>query len=345
MISKDQRIAAFVGFSEFLRNTESAEILDDWAQQAYLRNNWFVPKNVLAALSAIAAMLRDEERLSQWVAQYPEVENPATIGVVLAGNLPAVGFHDLLCVLISGHRLLVKPSKDDTVLIELILEKLCEIEPAFREAVTFAERINAADAYIATGSDNTARYFETYFASKPHIIRKNRVSVAVLSGNETTTELQGLCSDIFLYFGLGCRNVSKVYVPEGYAFSAFYETAEAFRDYAAHHHKYFNNYEYNKSILLVNGDEHLDNGFLLIQESERLVSPLSMIYFETYHEPAEVKARLDALREKIQCVVTGLDLGEKEVPFGKSQQPSLTDYPDGVDVMAFLSGIGGRKEE
>ncbi len=339
MISTDRRIAAFVGFSEFLSAPENSGLIDDWAEQAYRANTWFVPRNVRSALEAISAMLADPVSVSDWYTSYQEVSDPVKVGVVLAGNIPAVGFQDILCVLISGHRLLVKPSKDDTVLIRLILDKLCKIEPAFRPYIQFVERINEAGAYIATGSDNTARYFEYYFSSKPHIIRKNRVSVAVLTGTETQEEMDSLCSDIFTYYGLGCRNVSKLFVPRGYEFPALYESAGLFRDYAAHHHKYFNNYEYNKSILLVNGEDHFDNGYLLIQKNERLVSPLSMLYYEEYDDVEDVKSTLSANREKIQCIVSGIDLDMPVVKFGQTQLPGLSDYPDGVDVMEFLSRL------
>lgn len=339
MISTDRRIAAFVGFSEFLRSPENSSVIDGWAEQAYRTNNWFVPGNVRYALEAIGAMLADRTALQDWYASYPKAAASAKIGVVMAGNIPAVGFQDLLCVLISGHRLLVKPSKDDYVLTRLILDKLCEIEPAFRDYIRFVERINEADAYIATGSDNTARYFEYYFSSKPHIIRKNRVSVAVLNGAETSAELEGLCADIFRYYGLGCRNVSKLFVPAGYDFSPLYESAESFRDYAVHHHKYFNNYEYNKSILLVNGEDHLDNGYLLIQRSGKFASPLSMVYFDEYENLESVRNELAVNASKIQCVVSGCDLGTPVVKFGESQYPGLRDYPDGVDIMEFLGNL------
>src|SRR5690606_29059246 len=342
MISKEKRIEAFLGFSEFIRAAENEAEINEWAESAYRRNNWFVPENVLYALQSIASMLEDRDRLRQWLETYDEVTQPAKIGVVLAGNVPAVGFHDLLCVLISGHKLLVKPSKDDTVLIHLILEKLCELEPALRESIQLVEKINEADAYIATGSDNTARYFEYYFSSKPHIIRRNRVSVAILRGDESEADLHNLCSDILLYFGLGCRNVAQMYVPQGYDFSKLYDQVESYRNYAANHHKYFNNYEYNKSIYLVNREPHLDNGFLILRESDRLTSPLSVVYYKEYHELEEVNEILETNQDKIQCVVSDGSIGNS-VRFGESQQPGLSDYADGVDVMAFLSGLSIKK--
>lgn len=339
MISTDRRIAAFVGFSEFLTSPESSSVVEDWAERAYRANNWFVPENVKTALSAIAAMLSDSAALRTWLAGYPESKEPKKVGVVLAGNIPAVGFQDILCVLISGHKLLVKPSKDDAVLTRLILDKLCELEPGFADQIKYVERINESDAYIATGSNNTARYFEYYFSSKPHIIRKSRTSVALLSGRETTEELDGLCFDIFRYFGLGCRNVSKLLVPKGYDLSVLYERAEQFRNYAANHHKYFNNYEYNKSILLVNREEHLDNGFLLLQQNEKLFSPLTMVYFEEYSDLEEVSGALLEKQSEIQCVVSHLELSVPTVSFGNSQYPGLSDYADGVDVMDFLTRL------
>jgi len=258
----------------------------------------------------------------------------------MAGNIPAVGFHDALCVVLSGHQLLAKLSKDDTVLMTYLLTTLQKIEPELAENITFVDRINQADAYIATGSDNTARYFEYYFAAKPHLIRKNRTSVGVLSGMETEPELTGLIDDMLMYFGLGCRNVSKLYVPVDYDFSKLLEIAEARTTEFAHHHKFFNNYEYNKAVLLVNGTQHQDNGFLMITPNEALVSPLSVVYYEEYPSLEWVQGKLAQQADKIQCVVAPDGLIPDAIPFGQAQSPGLTDFADRVDTMAFLSNVG-----
>ncbi len=338
-IPKALRYKAFVDLGEFLRNPINQVELTDWADRAHQHNNWFIPENVLTSLAALGSAMLEPHALKTWMDAYPEPAETLKIGVVMAGNIPAVGFHDAMCVLISGHRLLARLSSDDTVLMRMLLDKLSEFVPAFRENIAYVERINEADAYIATGSDNTARYFEYYFSKKPHIIRKNRTAVGVLTGTESSDALRGLAADIFRYYGLGCRNVSKVYVPAGYDFSELFREVESFRSYAAHHHKYFNNYEYNKSVLLINRVPHLDNSFLLIREEQELVSPLSVLFYEEYDSPEALNRLLSEQREKIQCVVGNPEVPGVSVPFGKSQSPGLTDYADGVDVMAFLSSL------
>ncbi len=303
------------------------------------RNGWFVPENTLLALQKIAQNYLDKDKLTQFLDIYEEKNTEKKVGVVMAGNVPAVGFHDALCVLLSGHKLLAKLSKDDTPLMLFLLETLKKLEPEFKNAIQIVDRINEADAYIATGSDNTARYFEYYFAQKPHIIRKNRTAVAILNGEESKEELAGLGEDILRYFGLGCRNVSKVYTPEGYDFSRLFEVLGDKRDFYANHHKYFNNYEYNRSILLVNQTPHFDNGFLMFTESDAIVSPLSVVYYQNYESIPQLVSLLESQREKIQCIVANSDKFPGSVPFGKAQSPGLNDYADGVDTMAFLSKL------
>lgn len=286
-------------------------------------NAWFTPSQCDLALKGILKFLV-KGKLEAWVHGYSIPENPKKVGVVMAGNIPLVGFHDLLCVLISGHHLAAKLSSQDTVLMRYVVEQLVKIEPRFRDHITFVERLNDVDAVIATGSDNTARYFEYYFRNKPHIIRKNRSSIAVLQGSETDEQLVALGKDVFSYFGLGCRNVSKLIVPEGYDFSRILRLWEAYRD-VSNHHKYVNNYDYNKSILLVNRTPFLDNGFVLITENSASVSPISVVY---YAHSADLNS------DKIQCIVSS-----DGVPFGKSQEPELTDYADNVDTLKFLTGL------
>ncbi len=300
------------------------------------RNGWFVPENTILSLQKIAENYLDRTKLTQFVSRYAETNTPKKIGVVMAGNVPAVGFHDALCVLLSGHQLLAKLSKDDTPLMLFLLETLKRLEPTYKDQIQLVERINEADAYIATGSDNTARYFEYYFARKPNIIRRNRTAVAVLDGQESGEDLIALGEDILRYFGLGCRNVSKLYVPPGYDFSKLYEALEPQRDFYANHHKYFNNYEYNRSILLVNQTPHFDNGFLMFTENEAMVSPLSVVYYENYESLSLLSTELAAQSEKIQCIVADPDSFPGAVRFGQAQSPGLADFADGVDTMAFL---------
>jgi hypothetical protein len=283
----------------------------------------------------------NKDDLQTWLGRYLiKPGEPKKIGLVLAGNIPLVGFHDVLCVLVSGNIAQIKASSQDARLITEVLKRLIAIEPAFAQQFGFTDRLKDFDAVIATGSNNTSRYFEYYFGKVPHIIRKNRNSVAVLTGNETTEQLHALGHDIFDYFGLGCRNVSKLFVPQGYNFVPFFEAIEPYKN-IIHHHKYNNNYDYNKSIYLVNRDKHLDNGFLLVKEDQNMVSPLAVLFFEYYDTKAEVEELLRQKSESIQCIVSAeaLNVNNQVVDFGKSQQPALWDYTDGADTMDFLTKL------
>ncbi len=340
MISRIRRINAFIRLGQFIGDPANEETIAEWVAAAKSRNNWFTPANVRLSLSAIAEQYLSEEKLKSWAENYPEPAQSRKIGVVMAGNIPAVGFHDALCVLVSGHILWAKTSSDDPLLIRALLGKLVEIEPEFGEYIQFVERLNDSDAYIATGSNNTARYFHYYFAKKPNIIRKNRTSVAALTGKETREELRALATDILQYFGLGCRNVSTIFVPHGYDFTGFYQAIEEMADDYVNHHKYFNNYEYNKSIYLVNRIAHSDNGFLLATESTALVSPISVLHYQHYDSVEELKTTLQASEDSIQCIVAGPGLHLPEaLPFGGAQAPGLSDYADGIDTMEFLATI------
>jgi len=304
-------------------------------------NPWFTQENVKHAILAISEMLNGEN-LSNWLAAYtiPEkLQNPKKIAVVMAGNIPLVGFHDFLCVLISGNNFMGKLSSDDKRLLPALSKLLIAIEPDFSEKIEFADNfIRNFDAVIATGSNNTARYFEYYFGKYPNIIRKNRNGVAVLSGNETNEDFKALGEDIFMYFGLGCRSIPKLFVPENYSFNAFFQSIEDFKQIFLNH-KYKNNYDYYRSIYLVNSEKHLDNGFLLLKESQAFASPVSVIYYEYYKSQNELLRHLEANNKKIQCIVSNDSENNKQIPFGKSQFPDLSDYADGVDTMKFLLGL------
>ncbi|MCE6987888.1 acyl-CoA reductase [Dyadobacter sp. CY323] len=339
MISRIQRVDAFINLGKFITDLQNKEVIQEWVELANSRNNWFTPENVRKSLDAIATVFLDPANLRNWADHYPEPLLPKKIGVVMAGNIPAVGFQDAMSVLMSGHILLAKPSSDDQVLISALLKELVNIEPGFASSIQFVDRLNDADAYIATGSDNTARYFHYYFAKKPNIIRKNRTSVAVLTGNESAEELMGLGTDVLQYFGLGCRNVSKVFVPAGYDFTKFYESIQFMDTRFLHNHKYFNNYEYNKSIFLINRVPHFDNGFLMITESPALVSPISVLHYETYTDSEALQTQLEANAEKIQCVISGEGQVPGSLSFGEAQKPGLFDYADGVDTMQFLANL------
>jgi len=308
-------------------------------ETAQFANPWFTPENVRQAVTANLQLLKTEN-LNDWLQPYQqdfEKDNPKTVGLILAGNIPMVGFHDILSCLIAGFNVQIKTSSDDKLLIPYFLKKLIEIEPAFEDKITLVDRLAKFDLIIATGSNNSSRYFEYYFKNVPHIIRKNRNSVAVISGDETEADLYKLGHDIFDYFGLGCRNVSKLFFPQGYDYSRFFQAIESFSS-IANHYKYHNNYEYNKAIYLVNGDQHLDNGFLLLKKDERISSPLGVAYFEEYDDISQLAERLRADKDLIQCIVTDLKIvgSDSLVSFGNSQCPGLTDYADGINIFDFL---------
>jgi hypothetical protein len=307
----------------------------------YQYNAWFTPQNVEHAVRSIGKMLNKED-LTKWLDRYQIDYNNESkcVGLILAGNIPLVGFHDVLCVLITGNYALIKASAQDARLIKYVLNMLVKIEPEFQSRYNIVDRLQNFDAVIATGSNNSSRYFEFYFSKVPNIIRKNRNSVAVLTGNETTGQLYQLGHDIFDYFGLGCRNVSKLLVPEGYNFIPFFEAIQP-HESIINHHKYNNNYDYNKSIYLVNKEKHLDNGFLLVKEDERMVSPLAVIFYGQYKDTASVETLLKRKSEHIQCIISTADVkaANQVVGFGESQQPALWDYADGVDTMDFLTKL------
>ena len=303
-------------------------------------NGWFTLQSVQRTIAATAKMLNGPD-LAAWLNNYGlRQHNPKRIGLILAGNIPMVGFHDILCVLVTGNIALIKLSSQDSRLIKYVLNLLTDIEPAYKDQLIYTERLENFDAVIATGSNNTSRYFDYYFGKVPNIIRKNRNSIALISGYETTEELARLGHDIFDYYGLGCRNVSSMMVPEGYDFTQLFEAIESFYP-VGDHHKFHNNYDYNKAIYLVNRDKHLDNGFLLLKEDERFTSPLAVLFFQYYKTLDAALGILNSRSAEIQCVVSEMNVvtGTQIVPFGQSQYPKLWDYADGVDTMQFLSNL------
>ncbi len=297
------------------------------------RNQWFTPENVRTALNAIAGELTFSN-LKKWTDNYPELDSdikPVSVGVIMAGNIPLAGFHDFLSVLVTGNNIIVKTSSQDPDLIVFIGKILIEINPAFREKMIFTDSLlKNFDAVIATGSNNSSRYFEYYFGKYPHIIRRNRNSIAIIEGDESADELKRLGSDIFTYFGLGCRSVSKVFVPEGYDVAGL---ASNWQQYAglADHNKYANNYDYNKAIYLINREKFLDTGYLLLKESFNLISPVSVLHYEYYKTPDFLGKKTVKEKDKIQCIVS-----RKHTPFGSAQSPRLWDYADGIDTLQFL---------
>ncbi len=338
------RIVAFVHLGENLRKylegreqSSYSSVLDRAIVAAKNENLWFTDESIQNALRGLVYLL-DEEKLQNWLAKYTFSEQPKTVACVLAGNVPMVGFHDMLCVLLAGHKFVGKASSKDSRLLFAIAEILKDIELRCGEQIQFVANLQNVnyDAVIATGSNNTARYFEQYFGKKPNIIRKGRSSVAILTGNETPEQLQGLADDIFMYFGLGCRNVSKLYIPKGFDIRTIFPKFEKYSHYK-NHNKWMNNYDYNRSIYLVNQEAFYETGFALFKENSAMLSPISTVYYQEYNSLDELKIVLSQYSEQLQCVVS--NTGGDFIPLGKAQFPELDDYADGIDTLAFLQKI------
>jgi len=339
MISRIQRIETFVHVGIALHTLlDDEERWDELCLKAINENPWFTEPNLKSAVLGIIAML-EPMALNRWAEQYSEPKEPKTVGLVMAGNLPFVGFHDVLCVLISGHNLMARFSSTDSVLAKEFFSMLKEINPAMHSTIQIVEQLKGMDAVIATGSDNTSRYFDYYFSKYPHVIRKNRNSCAVITGLETDEEVAQLGQDIFQYYGLGCRSVSKLLIPKGYDITRLFPHWEIYKA-VIHHHRYANNYEYQKSLLLINSITHLDTGFLLIKEEPTLASAISVLHYEFYEDEENLHQILNRDLEKTQCIAVSKPADYpsqyRAVPFGTTQSPTLWDYADGVDVMDFL---------
>ena len=317
------------------------EHLQAYVGRTEFNNKWFTKDNQKQSLLAIASQFLDKDKLEEWVSAYdiPEENKAKTVGLVLAGNIPLVGFHDVLTVFISGHKSLIKLSDKDRFLLPHLLNKLKEFAPASEAYFEVTEKMSDLDAVIATGSNNSARYFEAYFGKYPNIIRKNRHAVAVLNGKETEEELRALGHDIFSYFGLGCRNVSKIYLPTGYDFNLLMETLHEF-NYLIHNSKYKNNFDYNIALLQLNKVPLVNNGSIILVENEALTSRIATLHYEFYEDVNEVEKALQMRQEELQLVATNLDFkGLNVKKFGEAQQPSLSDYADGVDSLEFLTKL------
>jgi hypothetical protein len=375
----EKRIIAFAKLGAILR-TVSKEFtdrssklihisgLESSIEQAHRHNGWFTEENILLAIGSLGEMLR-EDKLTTWLKKYPIKGSPKLkiqkVGVIMAGNIPLVGFHDFLCVLISGNTFVGKLASDDSFLLPAVAEILITIEPGFKDKIHFtpsfikAKRVSkpnasperagkrgaaAVDCFIATGSNNSARYFEYYFKEHPHIIRKNRNAIAILNGKETEADLANLGKDIFQYFGMGCRNVSKMYIPEDFNLDKLFTAIVDFGD-VINHNKYYNNHQYYRTIYLLNSEKFLDNNFLMLKESEQIASPVATLYYERYKNQKELTAKLVALKDQVQCVVTSSpallpkEKGVAYVTFGQAQSPELWDYADGVDTIEFLLAL------
>ncbi len=335
----DNRIKAFSELGEILRNTlegKTAKFSSELSRlidTQYLKNPWFTPENVRMAVRAVADQLT-HENLTKWTYGYPALKHDASpfkVGVIMAGNIPLVGFHDFLSVLMTGNDIIIKTSSKDPDLIVLLSDILGEINPEFSRKIRFAEgTLSGFDAVIATGSNNSSRYFEYYFGRYPSIIRKNRNSIAVIEGSESGGELEALGTDVFSYFGLGCRNVSKIFVPEGFDLEKMTAEWKRFSN-LIDHQKYANNYDFSKAVFLVNREKFLDTGFLLLKESKSIYSPVAVLHFEYYKNHSDIEKLKMEFSDDIQCIT-----GREYIPFGKSQFPFLWDYADNTDTIDFL---------
>ena len=334
------KISALVSLGNLIRNKINSAHFQKKIETAHNQNGWFTPDNIRFALSSIADKFLDADKLKKWVSAYQLTSvPPKKVGLILAGNIPLVGFHDILSVFISGHHASIKYSSKDKILIPFILDLLAGIDSETATSFSVVENMKDIDAIIATGSDHTARYFEYYFRNHPHIIRKNRNSIAILSGNESPDDINSLSYDMFTYFGLGCRNVSKLYVPE--SFNPVHFLDHLSNPFEVHNHfKYSNNYIYNRTILLMKKSEHLDNGFILLKEDTDIHPPLSVIYYEKYDSIPSLLKKIEPISDKIQVIVSKDNIpGIPTVPIGTSQQPELWDYADGVDTLGFLTNL------
>ncbi len=327
-----QRIDLFAGLGNYLKKNPSG--WEEAKRKAAAANNWFTEAFIQIAADNIINRFLQKELLSEWVSRYPSIGSGPSrkIGLVMAGNIPLVGFHDLLAVIMCGHRLTAKLSSKDDVLMRFITDTLFEMAPELSKEIEITDNLKGCDAYIATGSNQSARYFDYYFAKYPHIIRSNKTSAAILTGKETTEELALLADDIHLFFGLGCRNVTKVFVPENYDFIPLLQSFDRYA-YLREMHKYANNYDYQLSILLLNKQHYMTNGTTLVTQHDSLFSPIGVLYYDYYANKEELSSELTQ-NPGLQCLV-----GHGFVPFGEAQKPGLTAYADGVDTMQFLTEL------
>lgn len=319
-------------------HSDEAGRLNDVITRAHSANSWFTSQHIIHALKSLTVMLSELERPYKKSA-IPYSGNPKTVALIMAGNIPLVGFQDLLHVLLSGHRALCKLSDDDKVLMPYIADILTTHTPELKEYIRFSEAtVKDFDAVIATGSNNTARYFEYYFGKYPHIIRKNRNSVAVLTGNESAEELTLLADDIFMYFGLGCRNVSALLLPEGFDMGSLINACQKYSG-LGNHTKYMNNYEYYRAIHMVNNTPFIDGGFFILLETDIVSSPPGIIHYQKYGSMEQAVQRISAMNEQLQCIISAEDTIKGSIPPGSSQQPGLFDFADGVNTFEFLGAL------
>jgi len=306
-------------------------------QIAKINNGWFSEQSITFAFNSWSKSLNIDS-LKKWISNYsiPECNTRKTVAIIMAGNIPLVGFHDFIAVLVSGHNVLVKLSSNDKIILPFLSSYLCKIAPSFLERIQFTEKkLSCFEAVIATGSNNTSRYFQYYFGKYPNIIRKNRNSVAVLNGMESEEQLTKLAKDIFQYFGLGCRSVSKIYIPKGYHFDSFFKAMFHWK-HVINDSKYMNNYDYNKAVYLMSHNPNLlDNEFMLLKEDTGFSSPISVLYYEYYTSKEKLQKKILENNHQIQCVVSNIGI-KNQIYFGETQHPNLWQYADQIDTLQFL---------
>lgn len=323
------------GLGKWFKNYKDNE-LGNLMRRAEMENPWFTEDSLTYCFNSWANTLTKDE-IDLWLSNYSLTNEPKTIGLIPAGNIPLVGLHDLLCVLASGHSVNIKLSTKDSVLMKACIEQIRKIDPSLGENINVVDRISDIEAIIATGSDNTFRYFENYFGHLPHVFRKNRNSIAIVSGDESDEELARIGDDIFTYFGLGCRNITHILFPDGYNTNRFFEAILTHSD-VINHNKYANNYTYHNALYLMNKVPFLDNNFLMLKESNELYSPIGVMHHHFYKDQEEVETFLDENSESIQCIVSQINKKDY-IPLGESQKPKLGDYADMVDTMSFLTSL------
>ncbi len=336
MTEIQQHLKAFSYLGQVLRELpQTNHPLVTAIDKAHQSNRWFTKHHIIHALAAWGKILT-KSNIESWMLKYDHFNTEVkVVGIVMAGNLPMVGFHDLMCVLFSGNKAQVKLSKDDAFLIPACVAILSESYPKISENVYFTEnKLSNFDVVIATGSNNTARYFEYYFRSTPHIIRKNRHSLAILEGTESASDLQLLCKDIFQYFGLGCRNVSKLWIPKGYDFDPLFNALYEYK-HLIDHNAYANNYDYNKAVYLMSEQPILDNGFVILKEDVSFGSPVACLFYSYYDPSTNLHLALERIKNEVQCVVSN-NSSIPSIGFGTTQDPKIDDYADGIDTMLFL---------
>ncbi|MBC8343595.1 MAG: acyl-CoA reductase [Bacteroidetes bacterium] len=335
-----KRLESLIKLGDYIKSGLRNDEFKGLFEEAYIHNNWFTEEFCRLSFSSAANYYLNKEKLDKWVSSYELRDFPEKkkIGLILAGNIPLVGIHDMLSVYVSGNCSQIKVSSKDRVLTKFLLEKLLEIETESKSYFQFDDQLKGMDALIATGSNNSARYFEYYFSHCPHVIRRNRNSIAVLNGKESEKDIKLLEDDVFNFFGLGCRSVSKIFIPADYHLNILLDVFNKYH-YFIHHNKYYNNYIYHKSIFTLNSDIHLDNGYLLLKESESIHSPLAVLFFERYDQLGDVEESIEVNKDQVQAIVSNEKFSLPTLAFGNSQFPELWDYADDVDIMSFINNI------